>query len=369
MAQSRLLTPLSVGSIQLKHRVGLCPLTRFRATDGHVPSDLMVEYYSQRGSVSGTLLVAEGTFISVEDGGYANVPGIYNQEQIEAWKKVTDAVHKNGSYMFCQLWALGRAADPEVTAAEGTTIASSDALAIDAKSPQPRRLTVDEVKLRIQNYVSAAKNAIAAGFDGVELHGANGYLIDQFLQDCCNQRDDEYGGSIENRSRFALEVVKAVSEAIGAEKTAIRFSPWSTYNGMRMANPISQFSDIIGKLAKLNLAYLHLVESRIAGNADVEADDKLTFAYNLWEGPILVAGGLKPDVARQLVDEEHPQKNIVAMFGRSFISTPDLPFRIAKGLDLNPYIRDTFYTAKSPVGYIDYPFSKEYLAEKVAQRG
>ncbi|KAH8685061.1 putative N-ethylmaleimide reductase [Ilyonectria robusta] len=360
MGQSRLFSPLTVGNMKLTHRIGLCPLTRYRASDEHVPLDMMVDYYAQRSSAPGTLLVTEGTFISVEDGGYANAPGIYNQEQIDMWRKITDAVHANGSYIFCQLWALGRAADAEVTKREGTTISSSDAVAIDSNSPTPERLSVAQIQSRIQNYVTAALNAVEAGFDGVELHGANGYLIDQFIQDTCNKRQDIYGGSIENRSRFAVEVTKAVCEAIGPEKTGIRLSPWSIFNGMRMDDPIPQFSDVIRQLSTLNMAYLHLVESRIAGAADVEASDKLEFAYGLWDGPILVAGGLKPSTARELLDQEYPEKNIVAMFGRYFLSTPDLPFRVEKGLELNSYKRETFYTPKSVVGYLDYPFSKEY---------
>ncbi|KAI9168089.1 Chanoclavine-I aldehyde reductase fgaOx3 [Paramyrothecium foliicola] len=362
MEKSRLFQPIRVGEIQLQHRIGLCPLTRFRASDTHVPLDMMAEYYSQRGSVPGTLLVSEGTFISKDDGGYDNVPGIYTESQIEAWKKVTAAVHSKGSYIFCQLWALGRAADPKVAEKEHTSIVSSDSVRIDTASAQPQRLSIEGIHERIENYVQAAKNAITAGFDGVELHGANGYLIDQFIQDRCNQRDDDYGGTIENRSRFVIEVVKAVSSAIGPQKLGIRFSPWSTFNGMRMDDPIPQFSDVIRKIDGLGLAYLHLVESRIAGNADVEAADKLQFAMELWNGPLLIAGGFKPESAQQLVDEEHPEKQIIVMFGRYFISTPDLPFRVQNGLDLNPYNRDTFYTPKNSVGYVDYEFSHEFLA-------
>lgn len=202
-----------------------------------------------------------------------------------------------------------------------------------------------------------------AGFDGVELHGANGYLIDQFIQDTCNRRNDEYGGSIENRSRFAIEAVQAVCAAVGSARTGIRLSPWSVFNSMRMENTIPQFSDVISKLSGLNLAYLHLVESRIAGSNDVEAMDKLTFAYDLWDGPLLVAGGLTAASARNLVDEEQPGKDIVAMFGRYFISTPDLPYRVQNGLALNPYNRATFYTPKDAVGYIDYPFSDSFAAK------
>lgn len=356
---SRLFKPITIGNITLNHRIGLCPLTRYRADDDHTPLDSMIEYYSQRASVKGTLLVSEGTFISEADGGYANAPGIYNQAQINSWRKVTDAVHAKGSYIFCQLWALGRAADPEVAKKEGFEIYSSDTIPIDANSVQPKRLSLEDISVKIQNYVSAAKNAIEAGFDGVELHGAHGYLIDQFIQDNCNRRDDDYGGSIENRSRFAIEAVRAVSDAIGSKKTAIRLNPWTTFNGMRMQNPIPQFSDIIRKLSALNIAYLHLVQSRRVGSSD--GTDELTFAYDLWNGPILVADGFNAELAARLVDEKHPDKEIVVMFGRYFISTPDLPFRIQHRLELAQYDRDTFYTPKSTVGYTDYPFSSEFL--------
>ena len=228
----------------------------------------------------------------------------------------------------------------------------------------PIALTVEQIKSTIETYVKAAQNAIEAGFDGVELHGANGYLIDQFLQDKCNQRTDEYGGNIENRSRFGVEAIRAVANAIGADRTAIRFSPWSTFNSMRMDKPIPQFSDIIQKLNKVGLAYLHLVESRIAGNADVEVSDQLQFAYDIWTGPFLIAGGFRPDSARRLVDEEQKSKKIVVMFGRYFISTPDLPYRVKSGIELNQYDRDTFYTPKHPHGYIDYDFSTEFLSAR-----
>ncbi|ETS85211.1 hypothetical protein PFICI_03236 [Pestalotiopsis fici W106-1] len=362
MDNSRLFKPIFVGDMKLTHRIGLCPLTRNRSSDEHVPLDLVTEYYRQRSSVPGTLLISEGTFISAEDGGMNNVPGIYNQAQIEAWKKVTDAVHANGSYIFCQLWALGRAATIEVAEREGFPIASSSAIPIDLDSPVPQELTADDIKRKVQNYASAAKKAIEAGFDGVELHAANGYLIDQFIQDTCNQRGDQYGGSVENCTRFAVEVAQAVVDAVGCRKVGIRFSPWSHFQGMRMDDPIPQFSAVIRNMAKLNLVYLHLVESRIAGGSDVEAADQLNFAYDLWNSTILVAGGFKPDTAQSLVDKEYPEKDIVVMFGRYFLATPDLPFRVRNGIELNEYNRATFYTPKAPTGYIDYPFSDEFLA-------
>ncbi|ORY14244.1 hypothetical protein BCR34DRAFT_623379 [Clohesyomyces aquaticus] len=361
MVQSRLFEPLTVGNMSLSNRIAMAPLTRFRASDEHVPLPMVSEYYAQRASIPGTLLVTEATFIAKEHGGYPNVPGIYNEEQIKAWRTVTDAVHKKGSFIYLQLWALGRVANPKVLKAEGYKVRAPSAIPLDSEHPEPVALTVPEIKETIKSYAQAAKNAIAAGFDGVEVHGANGYLIDQFLQDKTNQRTDEYGGSIEKRSRFALEAVQAVVDAIGADKTGIRLSPFSSFQGMRMDDPVPQFTDIIRKINSFGLAYLHLVESRISGNADIESSDKLDFAVDIWNGPLLIAGGFKPDSAKRLVNEEYPNKDIVVVFGRYFISTPDLVFRIQKGIDLNEYDRANFYNPKSADGYTDYPFSKEFL--------
>ncbi|KAG6363937.1 hypothetical protein INS49_009040 [Diaporthe citri] len=335
MASSRLFQPLKIGKLTLSHRVGLSPLTRYRASDDHVPLEFVKEYYGQRACVPGTLLITEGVLISPEDGGHANAPGIYNQRQIDAWKEVTDLVHAKGSYIFCQLWALGRDVYADVAAAEGIKIVSSGNIGLDEER-RPTPLSTVEIQDR---------NAIAAGFDGVELHGANGYLIDQFHSDRTNNREDEYGGSVENRSRFAVEAVRAVSEAVGPERTGVRLSPWSTYNNMRMADPVPQFTDVIRKVNHLGIAYVHLIESRVAGNVDAEGSESLSFAFQQFDGPVLF-----------------PDKDIVVMFGRYFISTPDLPFRIREGLIPNPYNRETFHAPKTKSGYIDYPFSQEFSA-------
>ncbi|PSN67383.1 FMN-linked oxidoreductase [Corynespora cassiicola Philippines] len=362
MSDSKLFKPLKVGNVELKNRVAMAPLTRFRADDDHVQLPFVPEYYAQRASVPGTLLVTEATFISPQAGGYPNVPGIYNQAQIDAWKKVTDAVHKKGSYIYLQLWHLGRTASPEAAAKEGITIKSSSAVPMTEDGHKPEALTVDEIKQVVQDYAQAAKNSIAAGFDGVEIHAANGYLIDQFTQDTVNQRTDQYGGSVENRSRFALEVTEAVVNAVGADKTGIRLSPFSTFQGMRMKDPIPQFSHLVKNLDTFGLSYVHLVESRISGNADVESTERLNPLVDLWNGPLLIAGGFKPDSAKRIVDEEFPNRDIVVVFGRYFISTPDLVFRLQKGIPLNEYNRDTFYIPKSETGYTDYPFSNEFNA-------
>ncbi|GAP84453.1 putative aldolase-type TIM barrel [Rosellinia necatrix] len=365
MESSRLFHPVQIGKVRLAHRVGMSPLTRLRASNDHVPLDMVAEYYGQRASTPGTLVISEGTFIGKVDGGVPNVPGIYNQQQIDAWKRVTNAVHRSGSYIFCQLWVLGRAAIAGFAELEGMTIYSSSATSLDPSQAPPRALSLEEIQEKIESYVSAAKNAIDAGFDGVEIHGANGYLIDQFTQDCCNKRTDRYGGSIENRSRFAVEVVTAVSKAIGPERVGIRLSPWSTYNAMKMADPIPQFSDLITRLSVLHLAYLHLIEARITGVEEAasipDPSETLAFAYDLWKGPLLVGGGFTPEDAQRLVDVEHPDKDIVVMFGRRFLSTPDLPFRIRKNIPLSEYDRDTFYLPQEATGYIDYPFSDEFL--------
>ena len=361
MSDSRLFQPLKVGSIELKNRVAMAPLTRFRASDSHAILPFAAEYYGQRASVPGTLLISEATLISGQHEGYPNVPAIETQEQIDAWKKVTEAVHKEGSFIYLQLWALGRVANKDFAAAHGITVKSSSATQLSDDLAVPKEMTVDEIKETVGAYAQAAKNAIAAGFDGVEIHAANGYLVDQFLQDTCNKRTDNYGGSIENRSRFAVEVTQAVVDAVGADRTGIRLSPFSEFQGMKMKDPVPQFSDIIKKLNTLNLAYLHMVESRVSGNADVEGYDSLKPLLPLYtSSPLLIAGGFRADSARRLVDEEHKDRDIVVVFGRYFISTPDLVFRLEKGIDFTPYDRDSFYIPKSEKGYTDYPFSEEF---------
>lgn len=364
---SKLFEPLPLGQAKLSNRVAMAPLTRFRADDEHVQLDFVKKYYTQRSCVPGTLIVTEATFISPQASGYQNVPGIYNDAQIEAWKKIVDNVHQAGGVIYLQLWALGRTASAETKAKEGTgdVVSSSDVPMAD-NSPKPRPLTEDEIQQYINDYAQAAKNAVeGAGFDGVEIHGANGYLIDQFTQDVANKRTDKWGGSIENRARFGVEVSKAVVEAVGADKTGIRLSPWSLFQGMKMEDPIPQFSYLLQELKKLKLAYVHLVESRISGNADVETTEKIDFAIDIWSGtsPILVAGGFKPDSAKRLVDEEYKGKDVIVVFGRYFISNPDLVYRLEKGIDLTPYDRDSFYIPKSRKGYTDYPFSEEWQTE------
>ncbi|QRV78620.1 U3 small nucleolar RNA-associated protein 22 [Ceratobasidium sp. AG-Ba] len=325
----KLFSPLKVGDIIIKHRVVMAPLTRYRANDDHVHTDIAVEYYKQRSSVPGTLLFTEGTYIADEATGYPKAPGIWNDAQIASWKRVTDAVHANGSFIFLQLWALGRAADPEVLKSKGYPLVSSSPTPISGGSV-PKELSKDEIQRYIGLYAQAAKNAVfGAGFDGVEIHSANGYLPDQFLQDTCNKRTDEYGGSPENRARFVLEIVEAVTAAVGIKKTGVRFSPWSRYQDMRMDDPIPTFSCVVKELAKRHsdLAYIHFVEPVISGNIEVEYADEIgsarypesnDFARDLWgDRTFLSAGGYNPESALKTADKFD---NTAIVFGRYFIA-------------------------------------------------
>jgi NADPH2 dehydrogenase len=375
-SSSNLFEPLQVGRSTLQHRIVMAPLTRYRATDDHVHTDLAVTYYTQRSSTPGTLLITEGTYISPRATGYTNAPGLWNDEQLRAWKKVTDAVHANGSFIYAQLWALGRAADASVLKIEyGHDVVSSSDIALPVVSgsyetrvegqPAPRPLSEEEIWQYVADYATAAKNAVEiAGFDGVEVHGANGYLVDQFIQDVSNRRTDAWGGSIENRSRFAIEVVQAISEAVGPDRTAIRLSPFSTYNSMRMADDKLklQYTHLIKELSALKLAYLHLIEGRISGNLDIESEDSVDFALEAWgkERPVLLAGGYTPARALHTVDEQRPDSQVAIVFGRYFVSNLDLVFRVKKGIELSKYDRNTFYTPKIPEGYVDYPFADEF---------
>lgn len=273
---TKLFTPLKVGETQLDHRVVMAPLTRFRADVDHVPTDPMVQYYAQRAVVPGTLLISEATYISSKAGGYPNIPGLWTDAQLAGWKRVTDAVHKKGSKMYVQLWHLGRAAFPDPVGSGGALadeafdfkndfVSASD-VQMYPEGPSPRPLTEEEIWATINDYATAAKNAVEkGGFDGVEIHGAHGYLIDQFTQEGSNKRTDQWGGSIENRARFALEVAKAVIKAVGKERVGIRLSPWAKFQIVRMADPIPQFSYLIHQLRELDLAFLHLVEPRVSG--------------------------------------------------------------------------------------------------------
>lgn len=363
MDESRLFKPLKIGNIEVKHRVGMAAVSHCRADGEHVPTELMKQYYCQRASVPDTLLIAEGNLISQESGELLNVPGLYNPQQTAAWKSIVEEVHCKASFIFAQLYTIGRAGYREVKDEKDVDFRGPSAIPWRSGARTPKVMTTTEIKETIQSFVRAAKNAVEAGFDGVEIHGANGYLIDTFIQDVSNQRDDEYGGCIENRSHFAYEIIKAVAHAIGANRVGLRLSPWSTYQGMGMKDDdtISQYTDLIKKADKLGIAYLHLIESRIAGWDDVAENGRLEFAYGIFRGPILVSGGYTTELARKLVDEQHPDKNIAVMFGRYFTSNPDLVFKVQQNLEFTRYNEEDLIYSKSSKGYTDYTFSDEYL--------
>ncbi|KAI8367879.1 hypothetical protein EDC96DRAFT_564597 [Choanephora cucurbitarum] len=351
-------SPIQVGRHQLQHRIVLAPLTRFRATLSEVPTQLQVDYYTQRTSPGG-LLITEATYISPTAGGYRQAPGIYSSDQIEAWKKVSQSVHEKGGVIFMQLWHLGRASHQK-------EIVSASAIPMPKPNGQlskvPRALETHEVKQIVQDYRQAALNAIEAGFDGVEVHSANGYLLDQFINSGSNQRTDEYGGSIENRTRFALEVVEAIAGAIGPERTAIRFSPNGSVQGMQDDTPAETWGYLTRQLQQHHprLAYLHFIESRSDFNNEnkVNTVDTLDLYREIWKGPFVSAGGYSNTVDHA-VELAERTGNLIA-FGRAFIANPDLPARIQKQYAFNPYNRKTFYTHDA-IGYTDYPFHHSRL--------
>jgi len=392
ISESRLFQPIRVGTSELSHRVVFAPLTRFRADKAHVPTDLHVEYYAQRASIPGTLLITEATFISASGAGADNIPGIWNDAQIAGWKKVVDAVHARKSTIYLQIWSLGRAADPSVLATldevknpggpypyvSASNIPLSSRAATD---PAPRPLTHEDIEEYIKQFGQAAKNAITAGFDGVEIHGAHGYLIDQFIQTNTNKREDQWGGDVKGRSKFALAVVDAVASAIGPEKTAIRFSPWSAYQDMRMSLPdtLETFSYLVRTIRNKypTFSYLHAPEPRVSGVVDREPGkgESNDFLKDIWlnEGGkghnrvYIAAGGY---TAQSAALETEARDGVAVAFGRYFISNPDLVARIKKGIPFAPYNRDLFYAPETPLGYIDYEFADKgaELHHKLAGR-
>ncbi|CDO73612.1 hypothetical protein BN946_scf185014.g82 [Trametes cinnabarina] len=360
----KLFQPITVGDMHLAHRVVLAPLTRCRANTKHIHGDLAVQYYAQRASVPGTLLITEATYIAPQTVGHPlgpTIPGIWSDEQIGAWKKVVDVVHAKGSFIYLQIWALGRGAKLEELKKEDPHfpyVAPSPIPLTDRKEV-PRALTIPEIKEYVQLFAKAASNAVQrAGFDGVEIHGANGFLVDEFIQDVTNQRTDEYGGPIENRCRFALEVVESVSEVIGANKTALRLSPWSTYQDMRMRDPIPTFSYLVTRLREQfpDLAYIHVIEPGVGGASDIGSsrEDSNDFIRNIWlPRPLISAGRYTRETAIQRAE----QSGELIAFGRLFISNPDLPLRLRWNLPLVPWSREVYYLPENPGGYVDYPFA------------
>ncbi|KAJ5606809.1 hypothetical protein N7537_003428 [Penicillium hordei] len=367
-----------LGALTLNHRVVLAPLTRMRAgkeSEGvYVPNELNVEYYSQRASEGGFMLT-EATPISRHAAGYPGVPGIFTSSQTAGWKKVTDAVHAKGGYIYCQLWHVGRATvssfieGKEVLGASEIPISGNALDGSEYAASPPRAMTIEEIQDTIKEYVGAAKRAREAGFDGIEVHGANGYLLDQFLHDNVNTRTDEYGGSIEKRSRIILEVLQAVSAEIGADRVGIRLSPYNYFQDTRDSNPNANWLTLCSLIAGLpeesRPAYVHMVEPRFdevldeAAKIDSLASDKPSldvFRPTLKKSGIslLAAGSFNAENAGSKVATGGAD---AVVFGRYFISNPDLPRRLKDGLPLTPYDRTTFYGADpAEKGYTDYPF-------------
>ncbi|KAL0572971.1 hypothetical protein V5O48_008985 [Marasmius crinis-equi] len=378
---SKLFQPIKLGELTLNHRVVLAPLTRFRATNDHVPLvPLVKEYYSQRANEAGTLLITEATIAHPRAGGYANAPGIWSDAQIEAWKEIVAGIHEKGSYVFLQLVAVGRGADPAALHSDDPSyeVVSASDIPMSGSSVIPHPLTLDEIKEYSEYFASAAKNAIhQAGFDGVEIHGANGYLIEQFLKEKSNQRTDSYGGSSENRARFALEIVNAIVDAVGPTKTALRLSPWNTVQDTGDRDPIPTYSHLVQELKRSHptLAYIHVVDPRVDGLTELDESSigkrSNQFIRDIWtEGNsgrrLISAGGYGLKTATELADT----KGDLVAFGRSFISNPDLPYRLKHNIPLNPYDRSTFYCPASldPKGYTDYPFAPRNLKATTVER-
>lgn len=346
-----LFQPVKIGKMNLKHRLALAPMTRSRAKADGTPGDLAAEYYSQRASLG--LLIAEGTQPSDDGQGYTTTPGIYTDAHVAGWKKVTDAVHKAGGHFFIQIMHVGRISHPDNTPHHRQPVAPS-AISADApmftptgmqKTVMPRALTTAEVKQTIKDFAYAAKRAVEAGADGVEIHGANGYLLQQFIAPNANTRNDEYGGSIENRARFAIEVVKAVAAEIGSERTAIRLSPLGNSGGLDEGPEAAKlYHYLVTELNKLNLAYLHILHT---GNEELVQDIRKT-----WKHPLLVN---RPNATVENLD--HDAKTGLADMvpvGKLALANPDLVTRLQKQAPLNAPNPATFFTPGA-AGYTDYP--------------
>jgi N-ethylmaleimide reductase len=365
VAKSKLFTPVQVGPFTLSHRVVMAPLTRLRSEQpGDIPGDLMAEMYGQRASGRG-LIIAEATTVSILGRGYLGAPGIYSDAQVVGWKKVTDAVHANGGRIFLQLWHVGRQSHIDMTNG-ATPVAPSvvpfEQVVVTGNGWVPvsphRALETEEIQGIVEEFRQGAERAKAAGFDGVEIHGANGYLLDQFLQDGSNKRTDAYGGSVENRARLLLEVTEAVVSVWGPGRVGVRIAPSGTWASMSDSNPDVTFGYVAEQLNRFDLAYLHVVEPRIVG-AEAPVDGKPPVAAvqlrKIFKGTILAAGGFEPEGAAEIVDKG--DADLVA-FGRHFAANPDLPKRIELGLPLNAYDRNTFWGGDQR-GYSDYPFYEE----------
>ncbi|WP_086933413.1 alkene reductase [Agarilytica rhodophyticola] len=354
---SQLFKPLEMGPFSLRNRIIMAPVSRNRANRQGVPSSYAVEYYRQRASAG--LIIAESTAINASSGGM-NAPGIYSLEQIRAWKKVTDAVHEEGGLIFLQLWHSGRATHDSLLP-EGITTGAPSAIRIQREvityegmqqCSQPHEFSRTEIKNLVQDHQIAATNALEAGFDGVEIHAANGYLIDQFLQDGPNQREDEYGGSIENRSRFLMEIIDVVTKVWGAERVGVRVSPSGDFNEITDRDPFATFSFLFSKLNKIGLAYLHSVEqfpwSPVLQSNKILNDRLRPF----WHGVYFANGGFNADSGNT-----HIAQGLASAitYGRPFIANPDLTERFKAGAGLNTIDENTIYGGDYR-GYTDYPY-------------
>lgn len=355
-----------LGNLNTNNKVVMAPMTRSRtAQPGDIPTDLMATYYAQRASAG--FIVSEATQISAQGKGYSFTPGIFTQAQIDGWKKVTHAVHNNGGIIFSQLWHVGRMSH-SVFHPDGLPVAPS-ALAPDAQvwivgddgvgrmldCPTPRALSTQEIKDIVADYRKAAANAIEAGFNGVEVHAGNGYLIDQFLRATSNKRDDEYGGSLENRIRFALEIIKVISNEIGAERTAIRLAPFITQRGMNDPEAIDAILLLAKYFDELGIAYIHLAEADWDDAPTVTETFRQQLRKN-FSGAIVVAGNYTPEKANDLISD-----NLVdyVAFGRKFLANPDLPYRLKNNLPLNEISDPSTLFGGDERGYTDYPLYSE----------
>jgi len=366
-----LFSPLKVGPYQLAHRLMMAPLTRMRAARPSLaPRPLNAEYYAQRATPGG-LIIAEASPVMATGFGNPGVPGIYSEHQIEGWREVVDAVHANGGVIFLQLWHVGRVSHSSFQPGGALPVApSAVAISADYKTmtaegkaaayETPRALETSEVAGVVEAFRQAARNAKAAGFDGVEVHGANGYLIEQFLQSRSNQRTDQYGGSIENRVRFLMEVTQAVIEVWGTERVGVRLSPYGVANDSGEADAMPLYTHAIQSLNSLGLAYLHFIEPRSSGAGRAEVNHQnvpsaMVLFRPVWKGVLISAGGFTGEVAEAAIAAGHAD---AIAFGRIFISNPDLPRRLRHGYPLTPYNRATFYGGEEK-GYTDYPVYDE----------
>ena len=362
-SNQNLFSTFSLGSINLDNRMVMAPMTRLRA-NGTIPTELMGTYYAQRASAG--LIITECTMVSPLSKGYMNCPGIYSAEQVEGWKLATQAVHKHGGKIFLQLWHSGRVAHPALL--DGELPVAPSAIAGQGKlhTPigkvdleTPRALDTEEISEIVQQFRQGAKNAKIAGFDGIELHGAFGYLIDQFLQDGSNQRKDKYGGAIANRARFLLEVVKAVTEVWGDERVGIKLSPSNTFYGMYDSDSLATFSYVIKALNEFNLAYIHLMEPNETDLANREVlNPVLPIFRDIYQGTIITNGGYDRHTGNQAINTGSAE---LVSYGKLFLANPDLPQRFKLEAELNQPNPQTFYGRSGQdeaVGYTDYPFLK-----------